>query len=44
MLVECLWSRRVADESELLSFATITYELPAGVAAVGYDLWIVPIA
>lgn len=44
MLVACLWSRwQGAGESELLSFAAITDEPPAEVAAAGHDRCIVPI-
>lgn len=44
MLVACLWSRWTgADGEELLSFAAITDEPPAEVAAAGHDRCIVPI-
>ena len=44
MLVACLWSRWTAPgEPELLSFAAITDEPPADVAAAGHDRCIVPI-
>jgi putative SOS response-associated peptidase YedK len=44
MLVACLWSRWTAPgEPELLSFAAITDEPPAEVAAAGHDRCIVPI-
>jgi putative SOS response-associated peptidase YedK len=44
MLVACLWSRWVgADGEQLLSFAAITDEPPAEVAAAGHDRCIVPI-
>jgi putative SOS response-associated peptidase YedK len=44
MLVACLWSRWVgANGEELLSFAAITDEPPAEVAAAGHDRCIVPI-
>lgn len=44
MLVACLWSRWTGpDEPELLSFAAITDEPPAEVAAAGHDRCIVPI-
>ena len=44
MLVACLWSRWSAPgEPELLSFAAITDEPPAEVAAAGHDRCIVPI-
>jgi putative SOS response-associated peptidase YedK len=44
MLVACLWSRWVgADGEELLSFAAITDEPPAEVAAAGHDRCIVPL-
>lgn len=44
MLVACLWSHWQADgEPDLLSFAAITDEPPAEVAAAGHDRCIVPI-
>jgi putative SOS response-associated peptidase YedK len=44
MLVACLWSHwRGKDESDLLSFAAITDEPPAEVAAAGHDRCIVPL-
>jgi putative SOS response-associated peptidase YedK len=44
MLVACLWSRwEGAGEPELLSFAAITDEPPAEVAAAGHDRCIIPI-
>lgn len=44
MLVACLWSRWVgSDGEELLSFAAITDEPPAEVAAAGHDRCIIPI-
>jgi putative SOS response-associated peptidase YedK len=44
MLVACLWSRWVGpDGEELLSFAAITDEPPAEIAAAGHDRCIVPI-
>lgn len=44
MLVACLWSRwQGAGEADLLSFAAITDEPPAEVAAAGHDRCIVPI-
>jgi putative SOS response-associated peptidase YedK len=44
MLVACLWSRWTAPgEHELLSFAAITDEPPAEVAAAGHDRCIVPL-
>ncbi|MGF6940076.1 putative SOS response-associated peptidase YedK [Paraburkholderia sp. UCT70] len=44
MLVACLWSRWSAPgEADLLSFAAITDEPPAEVAAAGHDRCIVPI-
>lgn len=44
MLVACLWSRWSASgEPDLLSFAAITDEPPADVAAAGHDRCIVPI-
>ncbi len=44
MLVACLWSKWTgAGEPDLLSFAAITDEPPAEVAAAGHDRCIVPI-
>jgi putative SOS response-associated peptidase YedK len=44
MLVACLWSRWTSPgEPELLSFAAITDEPPAEVAAAGHDRCIIPI-
>jgi putative SOS response-associated peptidase YedK len=44
MLVACLWSHWTgADEPDLLSFAAITDEPPAEVAAAGHDPCIIPI-
>lgn len=44
MLVACLWSRWTADgQPDLLSFAAITDEPPAEVAAAGHDRCIIPI-
>ena len=44
MLVACLWSHwQGAGEPELLSFAAITDEPPAEVAAAGHDRCIIPI-
>ena len=44
MLVACLWSRWSAPgEQDLLSFAAITDEPPAEVAAAGHDRCIIPI-
>ncbi len=44
MLVACLWSRWSAPgEPDLLSFAAITDEPPAEVAAAGHDRCVVPI-
>lgn len=44
MLVACLWSRwTTPGEPDLLSFAAITDEPPAEVAAAGHDRCIVPI-
>jgi putative SOS response-associated peptidase YedK len=44
MLVACLWSHwQEAGEPELLSFAAITDEPPAEVAAAGHDRCIIPI-
>ncbi len=44
MLVACLWSRWTGlDGEELLSFAAITDEPPAEIAAAGHDRCIIPI-
>jgi len=44
MLVACLWSRWSAPgEPDLLSFAAITDEPPAEIAAAGHDRCIIPI-
>jgi len=44
MLVACLWSHwKGKDEPDLLSFAAITDEPPAEVAAAGHDRCIIPI-
>ena len=44
MLVACLWSRwKGPGQPELLSFAAITDEPPAEVAAAGHDRCIIPI-
>ena len=44
MLVACLWSRWTAPgEPDLMSFAAITDEPPAAVAAAGRDRCIIPI-
>lgn len=44
MLVACLWSRwSIEGQPDLLSFAAITEEPPAEVAAAGHDRCIVPI-
>jgi putative SOS response-associated peptidase YedK len=44
MLVACLWSKWTAPgEPDLLSFAAITDEPPAEVAAAGHDRCIIPI-
>jgi putative SOS response-associated peptidase YedK len=44
MLVACLWSRWHGNgESDLLSFAAITDEPPAEIAAAGHDRCIIPI-
>jgi putative SOS response-associated peptidase YedK len=43
MLVACLWSRWEGPNEELLSFAAITDEPPAEVAAAGHDRCIIPI-
>ena len=44
MLVACLWSHWKQGDDELLSFAAITDEPPAEVAAAGHDRCIIPIA
>lgn len=44
MLVACLWSRWTSEgQPDLLSFAAITDEPPAEVAAAGHDRCIIPI-
>ncbi|MHB1944278.1 MAG: SOS response-associated peptidase family protein [Metallibacterium sp.] len=44
MLVACLWSRwQATGQPDLLSFAAITDEPPAEVAAAGHDRCIIPI-
>jgi len=43
MLIACLWSHWKLGEEELLSFAAITDEPPAEVAAAGHDRCIIPI-
>jgi putative SOS response-associated peptidase YedK len=43
MVVACLWSRCPTPDGDLLSFAAITDEPPAEVAAAGHDRCIVPI-
>lgn len=44
MLVACLWSEwKGKDEPDLLSFAAITDEPPAEIAAAGHDRCIIPI-
>jgi putative SOS response-associated peptidase YedK len=44
MLVACLWSRwQMPGESELLSFAAVTDDPPAEIAAAGHDRCIIPI-
>ena len=44
MLVACLWSRWIAPgQPELLSFAAITDEPPAEIAAAGHDRCVIPI-
>jgi putative SOS response-associated peptidase YedK len=44
MLVACVWSRWTADgQPDLLSFAAITDDPPAEVAAAGHDRCIIPI-
>ena len=44
MLVACLWSRwTAAGEPDLMSFAAVTDEPPAEVAAAGHDRCIIPI-
>ena len=45
MLVACLWSRWTAPgEPDLLSFAAITDEPPAEIAAAGHDRCVIPIS
>lgn len=39
----CLWSHWQEDDGSLLSFAAITDEPPAEVAAAGHDRCIIPI-
>jgi len=44
MLVACLWSRwQMPGQPELLSFAAITDEPPAEIAAAGHDRCVIPI-
>jgi putative SOS response-associated peptidase YedK len=43
MLVACLWSHWQDGEDSLLSFAAITDEPPAEIAAAGHDRCIIPI-
>ena len=43
MLVACLWSHWQGNGEELLSFAAITDEPPAEIAAAGHDRCIIPI-
>jgi putative SOS response-associated peptidase YedK len=44
MLVACLWSRWTAPgQHDLLSFAAITDEPPAEIAAAGHDRCVIPI-
>lgn len=43
MLVACLWAHWKEGKQELLSFAAITDEPPAEVAAAGHDRCIIPI-
>jgi putative SOS response-associated peptidase YedK len=43
MLVACLWSQWQEGDESLLSFAAITDEPPAEVAAAGHDRCIIPI-
>ena len=44
MLVACLWSRwKAPGQPELLSFAAITDEPPAEIAAAGHDRCVIPI-
>ncbi len=43
MLVACVWSHWEQDGEELLSFAAITDEPPAEVAAAGHDRCIIPL-
>lgn len=44
MLVACLWSHWQEREESLLSFAAVTDEPPAEVAAAGHDRCIIPIS
>jgi putative SOS response-associated peptidase YedK len=43
MLLACLWSRWTEGEESLLSFAAITDDPPAEVAAAGHDRCVIPI-
>jgi putative SOS response-associated peptidase YedK len=43
MLVACLWSHWKEGDESLLSFAAITDDPPAEVAAAGHDRCIIPI-
>jgi len=43
MLVACLWSHWQEGEESLLSFAAITDDPPAEVAAAGHDRCVIPI-
>ena len=43
MLVACLWSHWQEGDESLLSFAAITDEPPAEIAAAGHDRCIIPI-
>jgi putative SOS response-associated peptidase YedK len=43
MIVACLWSHWQEGDESLLSFAAITDEPPAEVAAAGHDRCIIPI-
>jgi putative SOS response-associated peptidase YedK len=43
MLLACLWSHWTEGEESLLSFAAITDEPPAEVAAAGHDRCVIPI-
>jgi putative SOS response-associated peptidase YedK len=44
MLIACLWSRWIwRGQPDLLSFAAITDEPPAEIAAAGHDRCVIPI-